>query len=49
MENIQFGKRPKNPLRKRVRRDLLRDWKRYLMIFAMLVREQVKLNLMMIM
>ena len=37
MENIQFGKRPKNPLRKRVRRDLLRDWKRYLMIFAMLV------------
>ena len=37
MEHIQFGKRPKNPLRRRVWRDLLRDWKRYLMIFAMLV------------
>ena len=37
MEKIQFGKRPKNPLHKRVWRDLLRDWKRYLMIFAMLV------------
>ena len=37
MENIQSGKRPKNPLRKRVWRDLLRDWKRYLMIFLMLV------------
>ncbi len=37
MEHIQFGKRPKNPLRRRVCRDLLRDWKRYLMIFAMLV------------
>ena len=37
MENIQFGKRPKNPLRRRVFRDLLREWKRYLMIFAMLV------------
>ena len=37
MENISFGKRPKNPLHKRVWRDLLRDWKRYLMIFAMLV------------
>ena len=37
MENIRFGKRPKNPLNKRVWRDLLRDWKRYLMIFAMLV------------
>ena len=37
MEKIQSGKRPNNPLRKRVRRDLLRDWKRYLMIFAMMV------------
>ena len=37
MEKIQFGKRPQNPLRRRVFRDLLRDWKRYLMIFAMLV------------
>ena len=37
MEKISFGKRPKNPLRRRVWRDLLRDWKRYLMIFAMLV------------
>ena len=37
MEKIQFGKRPKNPLRRRVFRDLLRDWKRFLMIFAMLV------------
>ena len=37
MEKISFGKRPKNPLHKRVWRDLLRDWKRYLMIFAMLV------------
>lgn len=37
MDRIQFGKRPKNPLHKRIWRDLLRDWKRYLMIFAMLV------------
>ena len=37
MDTIQFGKRPKNPLHRRVWRDLLRDWKRYLMIFAMLV------------
>ena len=37
MQNIQFGKRPKNPLRRRVLRDLLRDWKRYLTIFAMMV------------
>lgn len=37
MENLQFGKRPKNPLHKRVWRDLLRDWKRYLMIFVMMV------------
>ncbi|MBR3629027.1 MAG: ABC transporter permease [Oscillospiraceae bacterium] len=34
---MQFGKRPGNPLNKRVWRDLLRDWKRYLMIFVMLV------------
>ncbi|MCR5718151.1 MAG: ABC transporter permease [Oscillospiraceae bacterium] len=34
---MRFGKRPKNPLNKRVWRDLLRDWKRYLMIFVMLV------------
>lgn len=31
------GKRCRNPLRKRVWRDCLRDWKRYLMIFLMLV------------
>lgn len=37
MEQIKSGKRPKNPLRRRVFRDLLREWKRYLMIFAMLV------------
>ena len=36
MEKISFGKRPKNPLHKRVWYDLLRDWKRYLMIFIML-------------
>ena len=34
---IGFGKRPKNPLFKRVWKDLLRDWKRYFMIFTMLV------------
>ena len=34
---MNTGKRPKNPLHKRVWRDLLRDWKRYLMIFLMLV------------
>ena len=34
---METGKRPKNPLHKRVWRDLLRDWKRYLMIFLMLV------------
>ena len=34
---ISFGKRPKNPLAKRVWKDLRRDWKRYLMIFAMLI------------
>ena len=38
MENeIKKGTRCKNPLRKRVWRDCLRDWKRYLMIFLMLV------------
>ena len=37
MQEIPFGKRPKNPLRKRVWKDMLRDWKRYLMIFTMLV------------
>ncbi len=37
MEQIQFGKRPQNPLRRRILRDLRRDWKRYLMIFLMLV------------
>ncbi|WP_037297141.1 ABC transporter permease [Ruminococcus flavefaciens] len=35
--NISFGARPKNPLRRRILRDLRREWKRYLMIFAMLV------------
>ena len=34
---ISFGKRPKNPLAKRVWKDLFRDWKRYLMILLMLV------------
>ena len=34
---IAFGKRPKNPLNRRIWKDLRRDWKRYLMIFAMLV------------
>lgn len=34
---LSFGKRPKNPLNKRVWRDIARDWKRYLMIFLMLV------------
>mgnify|MGYP002623783661 CR=1 FL=1 len=34
---IKQGKRPRNPLNKRVWRDCLRDWKRYLMIFVMLV------------
>ena len=36
-KNISFGKRPKNPLIKRVWKDLWRDKKRYLMIFLMLV------------
>ncbi|MBQ8960018.1 MAG: FtsX-like permease family protein [Ruminococcus sp.] len=34
---ISFGKRPKDPLKRRVWKDLRRDWKRYLMIFLMLV------------
>ena len=37
MNNITFGKRPGNPLRKRVWKDLRRDWRRYLMIMLMLV------------
>ena len=39
MENnkISFGKRPSDPLRKRVWKDMLRDWKRYLMICLMLI------------
>lgn len=39
MENnkISFGKRPPDPLRKRVWKDMLRDWKRYLMICLMLI------------
>ena len=36
-ESISFGKRPKNPLLKRVFKDILRDWKRYLMICLMLI------------
>ncbi|WP_295081548.1 FtsX-like permease family protein [Ruminococcus sp.] len=34
---ISSGKRPKDPLRRRVWKDILRDWKRYLMICLMLV------------
>ncbi len=34
---VHFGKRPGNPLNRRVWKDLLSDWKRYLMIFLMLV------------
>ncbi len=37
MDNISFGKRPRNPLLKRVWKDVRRDWKRYLMIWLMLV------------
>ena len=38
MDNkISFGKRPKSPLNKRVWKDILRDWKRYLMICLMLI------------
>ena len=36
-KNISFGNRPKNPLRRRVLKDMLRDWKRYLMISLMLI------------
>ena len=36
-QTIKRGKRPKNPLNRRIWKDLRRDWKRYLMIFAMLV------------
>lgn len=36
-KKISFGKRPKNPLRRRVLKDMLRDWKRYLMISLMLI------------
>lgn len=36
-KQISFGKRPKNPLLKRVWKDMLRDWKRYLMICLMLI------------
>ena len=35
--NLKTGKRPKNPLVKRVFKDLVRDKVRYLMVFAMLV------------
>ncbi len=35
--SISFGDRPKNPLVKRVWKDIRRDWKRYLMILLMLV------------
>ena len=34
---LSSGKRPRNPLNKRVFRDIVQDWKRYLMIFLMLV------------
>ena len=34
---VKFGKRPGNPLNRRVWKDLVSDWKRYLMIFLMLV------------
>ena len=36
-ERISSGRRPGNPLRRRVWKDMLRDWKRYLMICLMLV------------
>ena len=36
-KKISFGKRPKNPLHRRVWKDMLRDWKRYLMICLMLI------------
>lgn len=37
MKDISYGKRPGNPLAKRVWKDLRRDWRRYLMIWLMLV------------
>jgi len=36
VDSIKYGKKPKNPLLKRVWRDIVSDWKRYLMIFAVL-------------
>lgn len=36
-DNISFGKRPGNPLAKRLWKDIIRDRKRYIMIFLMLV------------
>ena len=36
-KGLSFGKRPNNPLHKRVWKDMLRDWKRYLMICLMLI------------
>ncbi len=36
-KSISFGTRPADPLRRRVWRDIRRDWRRYLMIFIMLV------------
>ena len=36
-ETVHFGKRPGNPLNRRVWKDLVSDWKRYLMIFLLLV------------
>ncbi|MBO4877589.1 MAG: FtsX-like permease family protein [Ruminococcus sp.] len=36
-ERISSGRRPGNPLRRRVWKDMIRDWKRYLMICIMLV------------
>lgn len=35
--SISSGKRPRNPLLKRVWKDLRRDWKRYLMVWLILV------------
>ncbi len=34
---MNYGKRPRNPLSKRLWKDIVRDWKRYIMIFLMLV------------
>ena len=34
---MNYGKRPRNPLSKRIWKDMLRDRKRYIMIFLMLV------------